>query len=33
LVEKVDAALVKFADRPAEILALFGLDADGIPKA
>jgi len=33
LVEKVDAALLKFADRPAEILALFGLDADGIPKA
>ena len=33
LVEKVDAALIKFADRPAEILALFGLDADGSPKA
>lgn len=33
LVEKVDAALIKFADRPAEILALFGLAADGLPKA
>lgn len=33
LVGKVDAALVKFADRPAEILALFGLDAEGLPKA
>ena len=33
LVEKVDAALIKFADRPAEILALFGLDAIGLPKA
>lgn len=33
LVEKVDAALIKFADRPAEILALFGLNADGSPKA
>lgn len=33
LVGKVDAALVKFADRPAEILALFGLDAQGLPKA
>ena len=33
LVEKVDAALIKFADRPAEILALFGLDANGLPKS
>lgn len=33
LVEKVDAALIKFGDRPAEILALFGLDANGSPKA
>ena len=33
LVEKVDAALLKFAARPAEILALFGLDANGLPKA
>ena len=33
LVEKVDAALRKFADRPTEILALFGLDANGLPKA
>jgi hypothetical protein len=32
LVEKVDAALIKFADCPAEILALFGLDANGLPK-
>jgi transposase len=33
LIEKVDSSLVKFANRPAEILALFGLDANGLPKA
>ena len=32
-IEKVDSALVKFANRAVEILALFGLDANGLPKA
>lgn len=32
LTTKVDSALLKFAARPAEILALFGLDVNGCPK-